>query len=112
MSHVHARDPICPRMLATTLRRDSDLANSSDKGHFSELLHRPANMFWCARSEVVRDNLGHANVVTQNCQQPKRDLNTPRNPALHNLVHVLLDELHGQDMANGLIIMPKSENSR
>jgi hypothetical protein len=59
MSHVHARDPICPRMLATTLRRDSDLANSSDKGHFSELLHRPANMFWCARSEVVRDNLGH-----------------------------------------------------
>jgi hypothetical protein len=82
MSHVHARDPICPRMLATTLRRDSDLANSSDIGHFSELLHRPANMFWCARSEVVRDNLGHANVVTQNCQQLKRDLNTPRNPAL------------------------------
>jgi len=36
-----------------------------------------------ARPEIVRGNLGHANVVvTQNSQQPKRDLNTPRNPAL------------------------------
>jgi hypothetical protein len=99
-------------MLATTLRGDSDLANSSDKVHFSELLHRPGNMFWCARSEVVRGNLGHANVVTQNCQQPKRDLNTPDSSLNHNLVHLLLDELHWHDMANSLIIMPKSENSR
>jgi hypothetical protein len=70
----------------------------------------------------MRDNLGHANVVvTQNCQQPKRDLNTPRNPALqlypgsslnHNLVYLFLDELHWQDMANGLTIMPKSVTSQ
>jgi probable HAF family extracellular repeat protein len=34
-------DPFCPRMLTTTICRDSDSASSSDKGHFSELLHRP-----------------------------------------------------------------------
>ena len=32
ISHVHTRVPFCPRMLATTLCRDSDSADSSDKG--------------------------------------------------------------------------------
>jgi hypothetical protein len=29
-----------------------------------------------------------------------------------NLVHFFQDEVHSQDMANGLAVMPKSENSR
>src|SRR5258708_6887377 len=29
-SHPHARNPICPRILATSFCRDSDLANSGD----------------------------------------------------------------------------------
>ena len=30
----------------------------------------------------------------------------------HNLVHILIDEVHSQDMANGLSIRRESENSR
>jgi hypothetical protein len=71
----------------------------------------------------VRDNLGHANVaVTQHCQQPNGEtLMFPETPHSsyshdrnlnHNLVHLFLDELHWQDMANGLSIRPESENSR
>jgi site-specific recombinase XerD len=61
-------------MLATALRRDSFSTNSSDSGcrrsfrttHSSHTLREEAGL------EVVRDILGHANVVvTQNYQQPK-----------------------------------------
>jgi integrase len=66
MSHLHARNPMCPRMLAATIRRDSDWAESGNKGyfrsfrttHFCHIRRKPA---------VVRNILGHANIdVTQN----------------------------------------------
>jgi probable HAF family extracellular repeat protein len=31
-SHVHTRNPICPRMLANSICRDSDWSTSGDKG--------------------------------------------------------------------------------
>jgi hypothetical protein len=76
-----------------------------------------------AGPEIVRGDLGHANVVvTQHCQQAKGDTSIfPETPhssysqivALNdNLVHLFLDEVHSHDMAHGLTIRPKRENSR
>ena len=84
MSHVHARDPFCPRMFAATICRDSDSAKSSDKGLFSELPHHPAICCEGARPEVVRDNMGHVE-YRRDPELPateRRNLNIPRNPAL------------------------------
>jgi hypothetical protein len=87
-SYVPARNPICQRMLA----------NSSDNMRHAE----------CRRDPEMTTIEG-------------RILNIPRNPKLqlspdsslnHDLVQLFPDEPHWQDMANGLTIMPKSENSR
>jgi hypothetical protein len=65
-------------------------------------MHSSCMLRESAMPEVVRDNMVTSNIdVTQNRQQP--NLN-------HHLVHLFLDELHWQDMVNGLTIMPKSEN--
>src|SRR5437773_10439696 len=69
MSHVHTRNPICPRMLANSFYRDSDSADSSYKGYFRSFrtMHSSHMLREGARPEVVRDNMGHANIdVTQN----------------------------------------------
>ena len=80
-------------------------------------------MFRCARPEIVRDNLGHVE-YRRDPELPAtegRNPNIHRNPALqlepdsglnHNLVYLFLDEVHSQDMTNGLAIRPKTENSR
>src|SRR5262249_52387328 len=69
MSHLHARNPICPRMFANSFCRDSDSADSSDKGYFQSFrtMHSSNMLREGARPGVVRDNLGHANIdVIQN----------------------------------------------
>src|SRR6266581_7403935 len=68
MSHVRTRNPICPRMLANSFCRDSDSADSSDKGYFRSFRtkHSSHMLREGARPEVVRYILGHANIdVTQ-----------------------------------------------
>lgn len=117
MLHPNARDPF---LLTNNCCGDSGSANPFDKGAFgASAACIPAKGCASAGPEVVEDNLGHANVVvTQNCQQPKRDLNTPRNPALrlypdsglnHNLVHLFLDEVHSHDRRT---VSQSGENSR
>ena len=72
MSHVHARDPFCPRMFTATICRDSDSTNSSDKGAFFGTSAPTIPAMRCAKAQGgrLRDNLGHANVVvTQHCQR-------------------------------------------
>ena len=60
ISHVHTRIPFCPRMLAATICRDSDSADSSDKGAFFGARAPSSYMLRVgARPEIVRDNMGH-----------------------------------------------------
>src|SRR5262252_7144578 len=58
--------PTCPRMLATTIRTDSDPAETN-RGVFSELHpFRPCAARKARGRSFVRDNLGHPNIgVTQ-----------------------------------------------
>jgi len=60
MSHVHARDPICPRMLATTLRRDSTWPTPAIRGIFRSFrtAHSSHTLREGARPEVVRIRRG------------------------------------------------------
>src|SRR6516165_5462191 len=56
-------------MLTNSFCRDSDSADSSDKGYFRNFCTIHSSHMWrrWARPEVVRDNMGHANIdVTQN----------------------------------------------
>ena len=67
LSHLHARNSICPRTLATSICRDSDSSNSGDKGYF-ERPHHAFRRYACegAKQGIVRNNMGHANFdVTQ-----------------------------------------------
>jgi hypothetical protein len=104
-SHVHARDPISPRMLANSFWRDSDLADSSDKGLFRSL--RTIRLYvalaqgrrLCGTTWVTSKF-----DVTQNCRQPNGEtLMFPESPHSsyshdrnlnHNLVQLFLDEVH------------------
>jgi site-specific recombinase XerD len=55
-------------MLANSFSRDSDSADSSNKGYFRSFrtMHSSPILREGARLEVVRDNMGHANIdVTQ-----------------------------------------------
>jgi len=55
-------------MLANSFCRDSDPADSSDKGYFRSFrtMHSSHRLREGARQEIVRDNMGHANIdVTQ-----------------------------------------------
>ena len=55
-------------MLANSFCRDSDPADSSDKGYFRSFrtMHSSPMLREGARPEIVRDNMGHANIdVTQ-----------------------------------------------
>jgi site-specific recombinase XerD len=55
-------------MLANSSVRDSESADSSDKGYFRSFrtMHSSHMLREGARPEVVRDNMGHANIdVTQ-----------------------------------------------
>src|SRR6266849_10703724 len=60
MSHVHSRKSLCPRMLANRFCRDSDSADSSNKGYFRSFrtLHTSPMPREGARPEIVRDNMG------------------------------------------------------
>ena len=54
-------------MLATTLCRDSDPADPSVNGHFSELPHSSCMLRDGAKLEIGRDIMGHVDVgVTDN----------------------------------------------
>ena len=56
-------------MLANSFCRDSDPTDSSDKGYFRSFrtMHSSHMPHEGARPEMVRDNMGHANIdVTQN----------------------------------------------
>ncbi len=56
-------------MLANSICRDSYSANSADKGYFRSFrtMHSGHVLRESARPEIVRDNMGHANIdVTQN----------------------------------------------
>jgi integrase len=56
-------------MLANRFCRDSDSADSNDKGYFRSFhtMHSSHMLREGARPEIVRDNMGHANIdVTQN----------------------------------------------
>src|SRR5712692_6910048 len=69
MSNVRTRNPICPGMLANSFCRDSDSADSTNKGYFRSFrtMHSSHMLREGARPELVRDNMGHANIdVTQN----------------------------------------------
>jgi integrase len=55
-------------MLANSFCRDSDPADSSDNGYFRSFrtMHSSHMLREGARPEIVRDNMGHANIdVTQ-----------------------------------------------
>ena len=55
-------------MLANSFFRDADSADSSNKGYFRSFrtLHSSPMLREGARPEIVRDNMGHANIdVTQ-----------------------------------------------
>jgi len=55
-------------MLANSFCRDSDSADSSNKGYFRSFrtMHSSHMLREGARPEIVRDNMGHANIdVTQ-----------------------------------------------
>ena len=56
-------------MLANSFFRDSDSADSSNKGYFRSFrtMHSSHMLREGATPEIVRDNMGHANIdVTQN----------------------------------------------
>jgi integrase len=56
-------------MLANSFCRDSDSADSGNRRYFRNfrILHSSQRLREGARPEVVRDNMGHANIdVTQN----------------------------------------------
>jgi integrase len=56
-------------MLANSFFRDSESADSSDKGYLRSFrtMHSSHTLREGARPEIVRDNMGHANIdVTQN----------------------------------------------
>jgi len=56
-------------MVANSLCGDSDSSNSADKAHFRSFrtMHSGHMLREGARPEIVRDNMGHANIdVTQN----------------------------------------------
>ena len=74
-------------MLANSFCRDSDPADSSDKGYFRSFrtMHSSHMPHEGARPEMVRDNMGHANIdVTQNVygkswwEEPSKELTDTR----------------------------------
>ena len=79
-------------MLATTLCRDSDPADSSVNGHFRSFRAVYSRHTLCegARPDEVRDILGHANIdVTQNvygknCWEQREDAVTQAVEAMTN----------------------------
>src|SRR5260370_22654277 len=70
MSHVHARDPICPRTSTNSFCRDSDPANSADKGLSRSLRTIQLDVALAQGRRLCGTIWVTSNIdVTQNCQQ-------------------------------------------
>jgi hypothetical protein len=92
-------------MLANSFCRDSDLADSSDKGPFRSLRTIQLYVALAQGRRLCGTTWVTSNIdVTQNCQQPNREtLIFPETPHSsyshdrnlnHNLVLLFLDEVH------------------